>query len=108
VLPNVERGADGLEGGITTRGVTVIKGANGLEVRATDGGLRPPLPSSVAPSGIPVRPTDDTEPDEADAVGPAKELLPIEAQVPDAVPVMPPPSNSDVGVDVPAVDVPVA
>jgi hypothetical protein len=85
----------------------VIKGANGLEVRATDGGLRPPLPSSVAPSGIPARPTDDTEPDEADAVGPAKELLPIEAQVPDAVPAMPPPSNSDVGVAVPAVDVPV-
>jgi hypothetical protein len=94
--PDVERGIDGLEGGIATRGVMVIKGASALGVRATDGGLRPPLPSSVAPSGIPTRPTDDTEGDEADAVGPAKGLLPIEAQVPDAVPVTPPPSNSKV------------
>src|SRR5258707_10262096 len=78
VLPPVGRGACVLEGGITMRGVMVIKGANGFGVRAADGGLRPPLPSSVAPSGIPVRPTDDTELDEADAVGPAKELLPIE------------------------------
>jgi hypothetical protein len=109
VLPDVEKGVDGL--GITTRGVNVIRGANGLGVRATDGGLRPPLPSSVAPSGIPTRPTDDTEPipplDEADAAGPAKELLPIEPQAPDAVPVMPPPSNTDVSADIPAVDVPV-
>ena len=104
VLPNVEKGTDGLEGGITTRGVMVIKGANGLEVRATDGGLRPPTPSSVEPSGIPTRPTDGTEPD-AEVVGPTKELLPTEAQAPDAVPVvavMPPPSNSEVGVDVAA------
>jgi hypothetical protein len=93
---DVERGTDGLEGGIATRGVMVIKGASAFGVRATDGGLRPPLPSSVAPSGIPTRPTDDTEGDEADAVGPAKGLLPIEAQVPDAVPVIPPPSNSKV------------
>jgi hypothetical protein len=107
VLPDVERGADGLDGGITTRGVMVVKGANGLVVRATDGGLSPPLPSSVAPSGIPAGPTDDTEPDEADAVGPAEELPPVEPQAPDAVPLMPPPSNIDIGADVPAVDDPV-
>jgi hypothetical protein len=76
-------------------------------VRATDGGLRPPAPSSVAPSGIPTRLTDDTEPDEADAVGPVREPLPIEAQVPDAVPVMPPPSNTDAEADIPAGDIPV-
>jgi hypothetical protein len=95
--------------GITTRGVNVIRGANGLVVRATDGGLRPPLPSSVEPSGIPTRPTEDPEPipppDEADATGPAKELLPIAAQAPDAVPAMPPPSKTEVEPDIPAVDV---
>jgi hypothetical protein len=91
--------------GTTTRGVNVIRDDNGLVVSATDGGLRPPPPSSVEPSGIPARPTDDAEPipppDEADA-GPAKELLPVKPQAPDAVPVIPPPSNGDVGVDVPA------
>jgi len=45
--------------------------------------------------------------DEADAAGPAKELLPIAAQAPDAVPAVPPPSNTEVEPDVPAVDIPV-
>jgi hypothetical protein len=93
VLPNVETGADG------------------LGVRITGGGLRPPAPSSVEPSGIPSRLTDDADPipvgDEADAAGPAKELLPIAAQLPDAVPAMPPPSKTEVEPDIPAVDVPV-
>src|SRR5712671_7844557 len=110
----------------------VIKGANGLVVRATDGGLRPPPPISVEPSGIPTRPTDDPEPipppNGADAAGPAKELLPVKPQAPDAVPVMPqapdavpvmppapdavpvmpPPSNVDVPVpeDVPGIEPP--
>ena len=44
VLPDVETGADGLEGGITARGVSVVRGANGFVVRATDGGLSPPPP----------------------------------------------------------------
>ena len=87
MLPDVETGADGL--GLTTVG----------------GGLRPPAPSSVEPGGIPSRLTDDADPipvgDEADAAGPAKELLPIAAQVPDAAPAMPPPSKPDI----PAVDV---
>ena len=77
----------------------------------TGGGLRPPAPSSNEPSGIPTRPTDDTEPipvgDEADAAGPANELLPIVGQAPDAVPVTPPPSKTEVEPEVPAVDVPV-
>lgn len=108
--------------GTTTRGVNVIRGDNGLVVRATDGGLRPPPPSSVEPSGIPARPTDDAEPipppDKVDAAGPAKELLPVKPQAPDAVPVMPPapdavpvmppPSNVDVPVleDVPGIEPP--
>jgi len=47
--------------------------------------------------------------DEADAAGPAEELLPTAAQVPDAVPAMPPPSKVDipVPVDVPVIEVPV-
>ena len=94
VLPDVEKGG---VLGITTVG----------------GGLTPPAPSSVEPSGIPVRATDDAEPipvgDEADAAGPAKELLPTAAQVPDAVPAMPPPSKVDIPMpeDVSAIEVPV-
>jgi hypothetical protein len=83
-----------------------------LVVGTVNRGLRPPAPSSLAPIGIPTRPTADTEPipvgDEADAAGPAKELLPIVGQVPDAVPAMPPPSNTVVDSEVPVVEVPVA
>lgn len=90
---------------------SVGTGADKLGVRATDGGLRPPAPSSVEPSGIPTRATDDAEPipvgDEADAAGAVEELLPFAAQVPDAVPAMPPPSKTEVEPDVPAVDIPV-
>ena len=90
---------------------SVETGADKLGVRATDGGLRPPAPSSVEPSGIPTRATDDAEPipvgDEADAAGAVEELLPFAAQVPDAVPAMPPPSKTEVEPDVPAVDIPV-
>jgi hypothetical protein len=92
VLPNVETGG--------VLGITRVVG-----------GLRPPAPSSVEPIGIPTRPADDAEPipvgDEADAAGPARELLPIVEQAPDVVPVMPPPSKTEVEPDVPAVDVPV-
>jgi hypothetical protein len=77
----------------------------------TGGGLSPPAPSSVEPIGIPTRLTDDTEPipvgDEADAAGPAKELPALAAQLPDAVPALPPPSNTALEPDVPPVDIPV-
>jgi hypothetical protein len=90
---------------------SVETGADELGVRTTGGGLRPPAPSSVEPIGIPTRATDDAEPipvgDEADAAGPAKGLLPIVAQVPDAVPAVPPPSKTGIEPDVPAVDIPV-
>jgi hypothetical protein len=82
-----------------------------LGVRIVGGGLTPPTPSSVEPRGIPIRPTVDWEPmpvgDEADALGPAKELAAAPAQVPDAVPAVLPPSNSKLELGVPAPDVPI-
>ena len=84
---------DGFEGGVMPlRGVSeLVTGADGFGLRAMDGGLRPPPPSSVEPSGIPAGPTVDPGPmDEAkgaDAVADA-------AQVVGAVALMPPPSKS--------------
>jgi hypothetical protein len=64
---------------------TLIAGAEGLGLSATDGGLSPPPPNSVEPTGIPTGPTG--EPGEANG-GDADA-----AQVPTALAVMPPPSN---------------
>jgi len=83
-------------------GSAAVEG-NGLGVGTTGAALTPPTPSSVEPSGIPIRPTDD----EPDATGPAKEPPPAPSQAPDAVPAVPPPSNSKGEPDVPALDVPV-
>lgn len=55
----------------------------------------------MEPNGIPTRSGD-----EADAADPAKELLPV-AQVPDASPAMPPPSNVEGAPEVSPVDRPV-
>ena len=66
-------------------------------------GLRPPVPSSVDPSGIPARPTVAREPmvgDETDVVG-LDDAVAAVAHVPDAVPAIPVPSNSGVGAEVP-------
>jgi hypothetical protein len=38
---------------------SVENGADGLEVRTSGGGLRPPTPNSVDPSGMPTRATDE-------------------------------------------------
>src|SRR5262249_56861464 len=89
VLCGVESGADGSES--VGKGVTVRARADAFGLRATDGGLlKPPPPSSLAPSGIPTIPTDDPGPiDEAsggDAVADA-------AQPPDVLPAIPPPSK---------------
>src|SRR5262249_35712131 len=67
VLGDVARGAGALESGLVPRGVSeLVTGADGFGLSATDGGLMPPLPSSVEPSGIPARPTDEPGPiDEA-------------------------------------------
>jgi hypothetical protein len=70
------------------------------------GGLKPPAPSSVEPSGIPTRPTVDAEPipigDEADAAGDPDGPLTMAAQVPEAVPAIPPPSKTVLEPEVPA------
>jgi len=68
-------------------------------------GLSPPVDNSVAPSGMPIRPTLDRAPmpgDEADPAGLADAVAPL-AHVPEAVPAMPAPSNSGVGADVPEI-----
>jgi len=102
VLGDVARGAaDGLESGLVPRGVSEpITGADGLGLRATDGGLMPPLPSSVEPSGIPAGPTDEPGPiDEAagaDAVAAA-------AHAPGPFAAIPPPSKS-AGLDSPGIE----
>jgi hypothetical protein len=65
-------------------------------------GLTPPVESSVDPSGIPTRPTVDREASEGEDADPAGlDEAAVLAQVPDAVPEMPAPSNSAVGADVP-------
>jgi hypothetical protein len=86
---------DGVECGVMPLrgGSKLVTGAERFGFRATDGGLRPPPPSSVEPSGIPTMPTDDPGPmDEAkggDAVADA-------AQAPGALAAIPPPSKSAV------------
>ena len=86
---------NGVEGGVMPLrgGSELVTGADGFGFRATDGGLRPPPPTSVEPSGIPAGPTVDPGPmDEAkggDAVADA-------AQVVGALALMPPPSKSAV------------
>jgi len=101
VLCGVESGADGLEG--VGRGASVM-GAAALGLRATDGGLRPPPPSSVEPGGIPTMPTDDPgpidEPMGGDAVADA-------AQAPGALAAIPPPSKGGAVPDVPVTEPPV-
>ena len=108
VLPNAERGADGLEGGFATRGVSVIGGADGLGVRISGMGLRPPTPTSVEPNGIPARETEEgwlmPVGDEAEAAGLPVGLLAIPAQVPDALPAMPPPSKTVLELDMPMLE----
>jgi hypothetical protein len=88
---------------------SVESGADGLGVRTSGGGLRPPTFSPVEPKGMPTRPTADADPipvgDEADAAGAIDELL--AAQVPDAVPLRPPPSKTEVEPDVPGFAMPV-
>jgi hypothetical protein len=88
VLCGVESGADGLES--VGKGVSVRAGADAFGLRTTDGGLKPPPPSWVEPSGIPTLPMDDPGPiDEAmggDAVADA-------AQAPGALAAIPPPSK---------------
>jgi hypothetical protein len=87
-----------------TEGRDVVEG----DEKARGGGLSPPAPSSVDPSGMPTGLTDDRLPipagDEADAAGCNNVLLPPPVHAPDAVPVRPPPSKSAVEPDAPDVE----
>jgi len=67
--------------------------SDGLGGRTRGGGLRPPGESSVAPNGMPDRPTGDKG---FGAPETAVVLWPAGAHVPEAVPVVPPPSNGAV------------
>ena len=116
VLCDVGSDNNGLESGLVLRGVSeLITGADGFGLRATDGGLRPPPPSSVEPSGIPTMPTDDPGPIDETSGGDA---VTDAAQVPGGVAVIPPPSKGVVllppviplpmPADVPVVEAPMA
>jgi hypothetical protein len=105
VLPAVGASVGELEDEVPRSGFGVICGADGFVVKATEGGLSPPPPISIAPNGMPTGPTDEPVPvpDEAVTADPPEAPAAV-AQVPEAVPPMPPPSNSAVAVPgVPAI-----
>ena len=77
------------DGGVSGLSVLII-GAEGFGISATEGGLRPALPISVAPMGRPTGPTGESG-DAVPAV--AAPALPIEAHGPDALAVVPPPAE---------------
>jgi hypothetical protein len=83
-------------------GSELITGAEGFGLRATDGGLRPPPPSPVEPSGIPTGPTVDPGPIEEASGGDA---VADAVQVAGAVAPTPPPSKSAV-LDSPGTELP--
>jgi hypothetical protein len=71
-------------------GLVLMIGAEGFGISATEGGLRPALPISVAPIGMPIGPTGDP----GDAVPTvAAPALPIGAHGPNALAVVPPPAT---------------
>lgn len=76
------------DGGASGLSVLII-GAEGFGINATEGGLRPALPISVAPMGTPTGATGDPGVDVAGAV--AAPPPPVGAQGPDAL-AMPPPA----------------
>jgi hypothetical protein len=77
------------DGGASGLSVLII-GAEGFGISATEGGLSPALPISVAPMGRPTGPTGDPG-DAVPAVAAA--ALPIEAHGPDVLAVVPPPAT---------------
>jgi hypothetical protein len=97
---------DGVAGGLMPpRGVSeLITGAEEVGLRATDGGLRPPPPSSVEPSGIPTGPTVEPGPI-VEAMG--GDAILDAAQTPGALTAIPPPSKSR-GLDIPVTELPMA
>ncbi len=98
-----------VEGAPVGQGMPDVEtGAVGLTVKTSGGGLSPPTPNSVEPNGMPTRPTGDPNPipvgDEADDVGPAVEPPAAPMQVPDALPIVPPPSKREDEPGVPVAD----
>jgi hypothetical protein len=107
VLCGVKRDNDELEGwAVLSEPSELIKGAEAFGLSATDGGLRPPPPSSVEPSGIPTMPTDDPGPID-EAIGGI--AVADAAQAPGAVPPIPPPSKSalPMAADPPVTELPI-
>jgi hypothetical protein len=82
--------AEELEDGGASGLSVLMTGAEGFGISATEGGLRPALPISVAPMGRPIGPTGDPG-DAVPAVAAA--ALPIGAHGPDALAVVPPPAT---------------
>ena len=83
---------DGVAGGLMPpRGVSEFITGAAVGLRATDGGLRPPPPISVEPSGIPTRPTVEAGPI-VEAIG--GDAVADTAQAPGALAAIPPPSKS--------------
>jgi hypothetical protein len=81
------------DGGVSGLSVLII-GAEGFGISATEGGLRPALPISVAPMGMPTAPTGDPGVDvPAVAAAAAAPSPPIGAQGPDGLAVVPPPAT---------------
>jgi hypothetical protein len=91
--PPVESAEEVDNGAEVESGVEVERG----NVRAIGGGLRPPVPSSVDPSGIPARPTAPGN--DVDVMGCVivTVVFAPPAQAPVAIPVVPPPSKSVLG-----------
>lgn len=89
-------------------GNAVVTGSDDVVVVVGGNGLTPPGASSLEPIGIPDRPTAANPPipvgEEADAAGFDDALPPAVEHAPDAVPELPPPSKSAVGLDMPAVE----
>jgi hypothetical protein len=107
-LCGVKRDDDGLkDGAVPTVVGALMKDVEGFGLRATEGGLRPPPPSSVEPSGIPTMPTDDPGPID-EAIG--GDALADAAQVPGALVIMPPPSKDALPMpaEPPGVELPMA
>jgi hypothetical protein len=86
----------------------VEAGDVGSTVKTSGGGLSPPTPNSVEPNGMPTRATGDPNPipvgDEADDAAPAVEPPATPMHVPDAFPIVPPPSKRPDDPGVPVVD----
>jgi hypothetical protein len=101
-VPDVEDGIDGLAS-------SVEDGTDGLRVGICGSGLTPPTPSSVEPIGMPTRPLADGAAipvgEEAEPAG-LERLVVTLAHLPEAVPIVPPPSKRLIEPDIVDIDVP--